>query len=82
MVALRIGYRYPKFHHGSHSSYDDCCPPVANPKDLITLLGFIALATYFLQQLIGMSMLMMGGRRKKRSLHHMFIEGRVASLGV
>ena len=26
----------------------DCCPPVVDPKTLLTLLGFLAAATYFL----------------------------------
>lgn len=54
--------------YGSHSSgYEsDCCPPVIDPLTYIAFLGFIALATYFLNQFIAMSMIEMASGRKKR----------------
>ena len=33
---------------GAASGHGDCCPPVVDPKTLLTLLGFLAAATYFL----------------------------------
>ena len=45
---------------GSFSDqYGECCPPVLDPYTLLALLGGIALATYFLQQVIVMMMIMM-----------------------
>merc|ERR1712045_615012 len=46
------------------SGGSDCCPPVVDPLTFIALLGFIAAATYFLQQQITM---LLGRRRRKRS---------------
>lgn len=41
---------------GSHSGgYEMCCPPVFDPYTLLALLGGIALATFFLQQVIVMT---------------------------
>ena len=56
--------------YGSHSSGygSDCCPPVVDPLTWLALLGFIAAATYLLNEVIAMSMLMMPGKRRKRSL--------------
>ena len=52
---------------GSYSSgYGDCCPPVIDPLTYAALLGFIALATYFFERLIAMSMLMK--KRKRREI--------------
>ena len=42
------------------------CPPVIDPLTYIAFLGFIALATYFLNQFIAMSMIEMASGRKKR----------------
>ena len=36
-------------HYGSFSSGGDCCPLVVDPLDLLALIAFIALATYFFQ---------------------------------
>ena len=52
---------------GASSGYgSDCCPPVVDPLTFMALLAFIAAATYFLQ--FSITMLLMMGRRKKRSL--------------
>ena len=49
---------------GSFSDqYGECCPPVLDPYTLLALLGGIALATFFLQQVIVMTMF----GRKRRS---------------
>ena len=51
---------------GSYSSgYGDCCPPVIDPLTYAALLGFLALATYFFERLIAMSMLMMAKRKRR-----------------
>ena len=52
--------------HG-HSSYSNCCEGVVDYKAFLSLIGFLALATWFLQNLIEMSMLEMM-RRKKRNI--------------
>ena len=50
---------------GSFSDqYEECCPPVLDPYTLIALLGGIALATFFLQQVIVMTMF---GRKKRNA---------------
>ena len=56
--------------YGSHSSGygSDCCPPVVDPLTWLALLGFIAAATYLLNEVIAMSMLMMARKRRKRNL--------------
>ena len=58
---------------GSYSSGygSDCCPLVVDPLTFISLLSFVALATYFLQQQIEMSMLMMA-RRKRETFDFIF----------
>ena len=55
--------------YGSHSSGygSDCCPPVVDPLTWLALLGFIAAATYLLNEVIAMSMLMMARKRRKRN---------------
>ena len=46
--------------YGAYSSYGGgCCDPVVDPLTYAALLGFLALATYFFQVLIEMSMLEM-----------------------
>ena len=45
--------------------------------DLFAMLIFLAAATYFLQQLINMSMLMSG--RKKRSIYEYTLQGKNVS---
>ncbi len=52
------------------SGSGDCCPPVVDPKTWLVLVGFIALATYFLRIEVTMSMLMMARKRKRRSFTH------------
>ena len=65
--------------HGSHGSVSsgygslsngygsgNCCPLVVNTKSFLALLGFMALAVWFLNNVIEMSALPV--RRKKRSL--------------
>jgi hypothetical protein len=37
---------------GSSGYGEECCPPVVDPYTFLALIGGIALATYFLQQLI------------------------------
>ena len=48
---------YGDDHYGSFSSGGDCCPLVVDPLTFAALLGFIALATYFFNEQIAMSML-------------------------
>ena len=57
--------------YGAHNGYGgDCCDLVVDPLTFIALVGFIALATYFLQQFIEMSMLeMMRRKKRKRSIN-------------
>ena len=51
---------------GSFSDqYGECCPPVLDPYTLLALLGGIALATFFLQQVITMTMFVPPGRKKR-----------------
>ena len=52
---------YGSFSSGGGSM---CCPLVVDPLTFISLLGFIGLAAYFLNDLIAMSNLM--AKRKKR----------------
>ena len=62
------GYSDPGYSHsGSYSSGygDDCCPLVVDPLTYSALLGFLALATYFFERLIAMSMLMKKRRRRE-----------------
>ena len=68
-------YNSASQNSGSYSSGygGDCCPPVVDPLTYIALLSFLAAAIYFLQQQIEMSMLMMPGKRRKRSF---ILEGR------
>ena len=55
--------------YGAYSSYGGgCCDPVVDPLTYAALLGFLALATYFFQVLIEMSMLAKK-RRKRRSIN-------------
>ena len=62
--------------HGDYGHYEviHCCPLTIDPITWISLLSFIALGTYLLRETVDMSML---GRRKKRSLSEIFIEGKV-----
>ena len=46
--------------------YDDCCPPVVDPSTWLALIAGIALATFFLRQVIITTTF--NGRRRKRSL--------------
>ena len=58
---------------GSYSgSGSECCPLVIDPLTFISLLSFIGLAAYFLNDLIAMSNLMV---RRKRDLKNVFNEG-------
>ena len=58
---------YHNSHYGGYGTYyHDCCPLVIDPKTFLALMSFIALATYFLQQRIINSNLMMPGKRRKR----------------
>ena len=73
-----VGYSSYHNDHGAYSGgggygHSDCCPLVVDPLTYIALLSFLAIATYFLQQLIIMSML----SRKKRSVHSTFLEGKL-----
>ena len=48
----------------------DCCPQVVDPLTYAAIIGFIGLATYFFNELIAMSMLMMARKkRRKRELN-------------
>ena len=71
------GYGGASHGHGSFSGGgDDCCPLVVDPLTYLALMKFLAAATYFFQQLIAMSMLMMAGR-KKRSFRDICQEGTI-----
>ena len=63
------GSGYAEDHYGSYSGGGDCCPLVVDPLTYASLLGFIALATYFLNVLIAMSMLMMRRKRRRKREH-------------
>ena len=47
----------------------ECCPLVVDPLTYAALIGFIGLATYFFNEFIAMSMLMMARKRRKRELN-------------
>ena len=64
-----LGSGYAGDHYGSYSGGGDCCPLVVDPLTYASLLGFIALATYFLNVLIAMSMLMMRRKRRRKREH-------------
>jgi uncharacterized membrane protein len=57
------GYSTGGYSSGGGS---ECCPLVIDPLTLTAILGFIAAATFLLQQLIVMTI--MGRKRKKRNL--------------
>ncbi len=64
--------------HGSYSGLgSDCCDPVIDPKTVLGLMTFIGAATYFLQQQIEMSMLMMARKRRRVILpeYHFILQG-------
>ena len=62
--------------HGSYSSGGgDCCPLVVDPLTYAALLAFLALATYFFNVLIAMSMLMK--KRKKRGFDILVEKGKI-----
>ena len=77
-------YGYPEYHHGYSDSYDhypshghsnhytQCCPQVVSPLQFISLISFIGLGTYLLQQLIINNLMR---RRKKRFLDNPIYEG-------
>ena len=67
---------YGTDHHGSFSSGGgDCCPLVVDPLTYAALLAFLALATYFFNVLIAMSMLMK--KRKKRDVDILVEKGKI-----
>ena len=76
------GHSSSGYGHSSYGGHDDyghhetiyCCPLTIDFYTWASLLGFIALGTYLLEQTVQMSML---GRRKKRSLSDIWIEGKV-----
>ena len=59
------GHSSGGYSHGGY--FDDCCPLVVDNLTFTALMSFLALATYFLQTLITMN-LMMAGRKKRRSI--------------
>ena len=67
------GYGYGFVDHGGYPEYGgyskggDCCPLVVDPTIVITLLGFIIAATYFLNIAITMNIPPGRRKRKKRS---------------
>ena len=67
---------------GSNSLMEtECCPDVIDPMTLIALLGFLAAATFLLNELIAMSMLMKPpDRRKRSSFSEIFSEGNIFKL--
>ena len=68
--SLSSGHGSLSSGYGSLSSgYEsgNCCPLVVNTKSFLALLGFMALAVFFLNNVIEMSALPV--RRKKRSLN-------------
>ena len=63
----------------SGSAGSDCCPLFVDPLTFISIVAFIGLATYFLQEFIAMSMLMMA-RQKRRNViidSSLFYEGMI-----
>ena len=65
----------------SGSGGSDCCPLVVDTLTYISLIAFIGLATYFLNEFIAMSMLAKKRkRRKKRNVvidSQLFHEGKI-----
>ncbi len=64
-------YDFHHHQHGEHGGYSGgggdelCCPLVADPLTVFTLLSFIAFATAFLNVLVTMNIMMR--RRRRRS---------------
>ena len=71
-------YEEPAYYPHYSSYYEECCHPVVANLTYIALLSFLALATWLLNQLIEMSMLMMV-RRRKRQLSEIILEGKLLS---
>jgi len=79
--ARSISLNNPGLYAAASSGYDGCCPPVVDPYTLLALLVGIALATYFLNVLIAVTMF--GGKKRKKrededvpnNLHRLLIEG-------
>ncbi len=65
-------YDFHHHQHGEHGGYSGgggdelCCPLVADPLTVFTLLSFIAFATAFLNVLVTMNIMMRRRRRRKR----------------
>ena len=58
------GYSSGHSNHGSYSSgYEECCPLVVDPLTFAALLSFLAAATYLLQTVIAMTIMMARRRR-------------------
>ena len=87
LLGLSNGHGSYSSGHGSHGSVSsgygslsngygsgNCCPLVVNTKSFLALLGFMALAVWFLNNVIEMSALPV--KRKKRSLiDHVLFRG-------
>ena len=58
-------------YSGSYSNGGDCCDAVVDPLTYISLLVFIALATYFITIVIAnpATMLMMPAKRRRREIN-------------
>ena len=83
IIQTRIGDPYSAYstQYGSHSGsgYSNCCPLVVDPLIFTALVGFMFAAVYLLQTVIDMSALPGPGRRKKRSVLDVFIQGKATS---
>ena len=72
-MSIRLS-RIDSYGSYSGSGYSSCCPQVVDPKTFLALISFMAAAVYLLQTVIDMSAL--GGRRKKRSVLNVFLQGK------
>ena len=74
--------QYPANQDGitSYGSYsgggqENCCPPVADTKTVITLMAFILLAAYYLSQYI-IPKSKLGRRRKREPMNYLIWAGK------
>ena len=93
LSAYSSGYGHSSSGHGGYGSHSsgygsDCCPLVVDPLTWLALLSFIGAATYLLNEVIAMSMLMMMRRRKRsrimsfRELNDLIKSGRLSKFFV
>ena len=64
-MSILLSKQSPGLAGSFSDQYGECCPPVLDPSTLVALLAGIALATFFLRQVIIMTTFV--PPRKKRS---------------